>query len=79
VLYATTRQKLEAVDRVDTVAGQQALTLAARMSSPSETGAAIASLSRQLSVVMAEALAGATVAADPVDELGARRERKYAG
>jgi hypothetical protein len=79
VLYTTIMQKLEAVGRVDTVAGQQALTLAGRMSSPSETGAAVASLSRQLSATMAEALAGTAVAADPMDELKARRERKHAG
>lgn len=79
VLYTTTLQKLEAVGRVDTVAGQQALTLAERMSSPAETGAAVASLSRQLSATMAEALAGTAVAVDPVDELRALRERKHAG
>jgi len=72
---AVTRE-LEAVGRLDTVAGQVALELAYRVASPHETGAAVASLYKQFREAMAEALAGVAVAADPLDEIRARRDRK---
>ena len=66
-LYETTLSTLSAAGQVDTVAGQQALLLARRMSSPRETGASVASLSRRLSSVLAEALENAGESADVVD------------
>lgn len=73
-LVEATRGELAAAGRLDTVLGQQALTLAERITNPRDTGSAIAALSRELSRVMAEAVKGAA-AADPLDELRARRDR----
>ncbi len=55
-----------------------ALELAYRVASPHETGAAVAALARELSVSMTKALAGVDRAADPLDEIRARRDRKRA-
>lgn len=74
-LVEAIRRDLEEADRVDTVLGQQALELAGRIVSPLSTGASVATLSRELRTVMAEATAGAVLAADPLDELRARRDR----
>ena len=77
-LLDATRAELDAVGRVDTVHGQIALIIAARMSG-FETGSGTAVLSKELRAVMAEALRGATAAMDPVDELRARRDAKCGG
>jgi hypothetical protein len=69
-------RELGAAGRVDTVLGQQALALAARIVSPRESGGAVASLSKELSRVLADALAGVAVVADPLDELRRRRDFK---
>lgn len=74
-LVEAIRRELEEADRVDTVLGQQALELAGRIVSPLSTGASVATLSRELRTVMAEATAGASLAADPLDELRLRRDR----
>ena len=63
-------------DRLDTVAGQVAFELAVRVANRREMGSAVASLSKQLREAMAEALAGVAVAADPLDEIRARRDAK---
>lgn len=77
-LTATTAAELEAAGRLETVLGQQAMVLARRIDGAAalETGSAVASLSREFRAVMAEALAGVRAAADPVDELRARRDSK---
>jgi hypothetical protein len=67
--------ELQAAGRADTALGQQALALAERVNNPRDTGSAIAALSKELRAVMVEALKGAEVAADPLDELRARRDR----
>jgi len=73
---AVTRE-LEAVGRLDTPTGQLAMELAYRVASPHETGAAVAALARQLSATMTAAVAGVTpAAANPLDEIRARRDRK---
>jgi len=69
-------RELEAVGRLQSVAGQVALELAYRVASPHETGAAVAALARELSVLMTKALAGVDRAADPLDEIRARRDLK---
>jgi hypothetical protein len=74
-LVEATRRELEAADRLDTVLGHQALELARRIVSPMSTGSSVATLSRELRTVMTEATAGAVLAADPLDELRARRDR----
>lgn len=78
-LVEVTRVTLEEADRLNTVAGQQALRIAQAMSGR-ETGAGIAALSKALSTVMSEALEDVPAMADSLDELKARREaRRHAG
>jgi hypothetical protein len=72
---AVTRE-LEAAGRLESWAGQVALELAYRVASPHETGAAVAALAKQLTASLAVALAGVAPAADPLDEIRARRDRK---
>lgn len=69
-------RELEAVGRLECVAGQIALVLARRIGSRRESGAATASLARQFSATMTKALAGVDRAADPLDEIRARRDLK---
>ena len=71
--------QLAQAERLNTYAGQQAVTLADRMCSLHETGSAIASLSKELSRVMALALEGANKTTDPIDELRQRRDAKRTG
>lgn len=76
VLTATTAA-LEAAGRLESPAGQAAVALATRIDSPTfETGAAFAALVRQHGATLAIALDGAKRAADALDELRERRERK---
>jgi hypothetical protein len=81
-LVKAVRAELESAGKLNTRHGQQALVLAAQMS----TGTGVGTLSKELDRVMASALgvqlAGATPAAstgDSVDELRARRDAKRAG
>jgi hypothetical protein len=74
-LVRTTRRALEEAGVVDSVPGQQALLLAERMSNPHETGAAVASMSKQLQAVVSEALRSVK-RSDPLDELRGRRDAK---
>jgi hypothetical protein len=72
-----TLAELEDAARASSSAGQAALALAQRIDRGyAETGSAFASLVRQHGVTLAEAVRGAAKAADPLDELRARRERK---
>jgi hypothetical protein len=59
--------------------GAQAIQIARRMTNQFDTGSAFAALSKELRSVMAQAMAGATPAADPLDELRARRDAKRLG
>lgn len=70
--------QLEDADRLDTIAGQQAMMLAAQLSNPTITASGVASVSKELSRVVAEALAGTTTETDFVDELRSIRDRKRA-
>lgn len=56
--------------------GQQALALARRLDDGGTADTAFAAIAKELRTTLAEALKTATVAADPVDELRARRERR---
>jgi len=74
---------LESHDLIDTVAGQHALELAARIVNAPPLNTGVAALSKQLQSVLAEALgpeepAAETKPVDPIDELKARRDRKRA-
>jgi hypothetical protein len=79
-LTAATEAELDQAGRIDTAVGQAALVLARRIDhAASETGSALASLVREHRATLAEALADVQSAADPLDELRTRRERKLAG
>lgn len=73
---AATRAALDAAGMLGTPIGQSTVALARRMDANADTGAGLASLSRELRAAMAEALADVTPAADPLDELRARREAR---
>lgn len=77
-LVDSTVAALDAAGRLNSVAGQQALRIAQAMTGR-ETGSSLASLSKELSAVMALALAGVPVAGDSIDELKVRREARRAG
>jgi hypothetical protein len=68
--------KLEEAGRADTPAGVSALLLAAKLDLGGDTGSAMAALAKQHLAALDEALRGALVAADKVDELRRRRERR---
>jgi hypothetical protein len=77
-LVAATEAKLAAAVRLDGPEGQAAMVLAARIEhGEAETGASVASLVKQYHATMAEALKDGE-AASPLDELRARRERRFA-
>lgn len=67
------RAELVEGKREATSAGVRALALAERIDLRADTGSALASLDKQLAMTLAEALQGVAQAADPVDELRARR------
>jgi hypothetical protein len=75
-LESVTMRELETAGRLDTVLGQAALVLARRLESPHETGASVASMSKQLRETLVDALKGARQVADPLDEIRARRDSK---
>jgi hypothetical protein len=63
--------------RLNSVMGQAALVLARRLDATTvDTGSAVASVVKQLELALDAATAGAMQAADPVDELRNRRDRK---
>lgn len=68
--------ELEALERLDTVTGRHALELASRIVSAPGMNAGVASLSKELSRVLAEVRSKSTVVANPLDELKARRDHK---
>lgn len=72
-----TREELERVGKADSMLGQQVLIVARRMASGAETGSALSTLSKEHSRLMAALGAGAKHA-DPVDEVGRRRDKKFA-
>ncbi len=76
LLVEVVSRELDEVGRLGSVAGQMAVLLAQRIASRRETGAATAALAKQLHLTMTEALGGVAKAADPLDEIRARRDRK---
>lgn len=78
-LGAAAVRELQEAGRLDTVLGQMVVVLAQRIGSPMETGASVASMTKQLRESMTEALKGAHQVADPLDDLRARRDAKRAG
>ena len=79
-VVAATWKKLEDADRLHEPEGVAALALAHRLDHGGrDTGSALASVARELRATLEVALKGAGVAADPIDQLRARREAKRAG
>ncbi len=78
-LFEALRRELAEAGRLETALGQQAIALAVKLSSPFDTGSAMAAVSRELRAVREEALRGAEQVADPLDELRLRRDAKRAG
>jgi len=76
-LVQLVRAELDKVDALETIPGQQALVVADRMSRGVESGSAVASLSQELTRLVAAATRGRD-SADPVDEVKERRDRKEA-
>ncbi|RMH79004.1 MAG: hypothetical protein D6683_06880 [Actinomyces sp.] len=73
------RAELEAGGRQDTPAGRAALALAAAIDLGGQSGSSLAAMVRELRTTMAEAMLGAEIAGDPIDELKARREARLRG
>lgn len=79
-ILTTTRAELEAAGRLGTPLGQVAVRLAARLDADlRESGMGVAAIVREHRATLAEAVKGAQAAADPVDELRERRDRRRAG
>jgi hypothetical protein len=78
-LAEVVRRDLEAADRLQTVPGQLAVALAERLVSSGTTASSLATLSKELRALMAEALAG-TKPRDPdvLDEFTQRLQQKAA-
>jgi len=76
LLVEAVSRELDEVGRLSSVGGQMAVLLAQRIASRRETGAATAALAKQLSATMTWALGGVAKAADPLDEIRARRDAK---
>lgn len=72
------QSELAEAGRAETYLGAIALALADRVDQ-STAVMGYAALTKELRATMDAALAGAQVAADPLDELRARRDRKFAG
>lgn len=75
---STTLAELTAAGRADTALGQTALVLAERLDARADTGSAIASVAKQLQSTLEAAVADATLAVNPLDELRARRTARGA-
>lgn len=68
--------ELGAVGRESTALGATALALAERIDSRVDTGAALASLAKQLQATLEAATAGTAKAVSPLDELRLHREKR---
>lgn len=75
-VLAATRAQLDAIGRAQSPLGATALVLAARLDAGADPGSAMAAMAKELRQVMADLLAGASVVADPVDELRERRRAR---
>lgn len=73
------RRRLDAAGRLDSPEGAHVLLLARMFEAGGHTAAGAASLSRELRAAMDDAMRGAAKAADRLDELAARRDRKVSG
>ena len=69
-------RELEQAGQLGSVTGLIAMELAYRVGSGHETSAAVSALVKELRATMTAALAGVDRAADPLDEIRVRRDRK---
>lgn len=76
-LVATTERDLAAAGVLDSILGAAAVELARAIESE-VSGSARASMTRELRALVGEVLGSAEAAADPLDELAARRDAKRA-
>lgn len=78
-VFAATRTELEAAGRAESAVGVAVLALALRIdgAASAETGAGLAALVKEFRATLESALADAEPAADPLDELRERRERRF--
>lgn len=74
-VVSATRHELTRIARMDAPLGATALALAARIDSGLEPGSAVAAMSKELRACLEELRRTAPAAANPLDELRARRER----
>ena len=81
-VVAATRAELDAADREASAFGQAALALAERIDARQDTGAGLASLTREWRMTLVEAVKGAGAQASPLDkardELARRRAARGA-
>lgn len=78
-LAGAVRKELEAGGRAETVSGQLAIAMARRIDSSGTTASSMASLSKELRALLAEALEGVKrpgAVEDPVDQARASRDVK---
>lgn len=75
-LEAATCQALEDAGREDTPAGVSAVLLARKLDMGGDTGSSMAALAREHRAALEDALRGAEVVDDPVDELRDRRRKR---
>lgn len=71
--------ELRAAGRLETAKGQMALELAAAYGNPFDNGSQKVSLMRAVKDLLDDALEGASVSDDPLDELKARRVARRSG
>ncbi|MFD1366185.1 hypothetical protein [Actinoplanes sichuanensis] len=79
LLVAITREELDRAGQLNTALGQQALLLAERMASPFASAAAVASLAKRHSDLIAALVPPAPGKPDFLDELAERRLKKASG
>lgn len=78
-LFLATSRELEAVDQLASSLGQSCLLIARRLDEGLlDTGGSIAALVREHRATLAEAVASGRVAADPLDQIAARRQIRLA-
>lgn len=78
-VLSAVRAELEQIRKTSTAGGQVALALAARLDAGEDPGSAMAAMAKELRATMVELTREAPAAADPVDELKRRRERRLSG
>jgi hypothetical protein len=75
-ILAAVEAQLAALGKEAAPLGATAVVLAARLDAGADPGSAMAAMSKELRTIMTELTRTATIAADPVDELLARRKAR---